>query len=68
MEIRTRENKRYCGTSRNLKRTLWSQLVPLILMLFVGSWLTLAAGKMIDQTRVKSVGPPTLEQSQLNRF
>jgi len=62
------KTKRYQGPTRNLKRTFLSQIAPLVLMLFVGSCLTLAAGKMIDQSRDKSVSPSALEQKLGNRF
>ncbi len=62
-------NKNYkTGNLVGIRRTLLVQLVPFVLMLVVGSWLTLMAGQVIDQQRREVVKSPVFEEILVNRF
>jgi len=46
-----------------VSRMLLAQVAPFVLMLFVGSWLTLQAGQMIDDVRTSNVDTLTMIDS-----
>lgn len=49
-----------------VSRVLLAQVAPFVLMLFVGSWLTLQAGQMIDDVRISNTN--TLAMSDIAHF